>query len=273
MNHQKAQAAIASDPSFCRECGGWLGRKPGTKPYCSLPDCPGSRAPTPGTAEKPMGRASTGRATFASLSRDDDEEKAIRSSVEPPPARRISSSPAVVTTTPVHARRHSAEAEDEWAGEEEEAPVFVLPSLSFIATAAASAALAVGWSYYAFVLSGDDTRRTYGLSTAQFLDLLGTGTGLLLASPVLAWIGRFPVVIEINRVFFMPLLGNVFMLLNILALLILILEPLIPQPDGSEVELALCLDVAGGWKLKYDKERVVGGPCYSFAAAYVRAAS
>ena len=96
---------------------------------------------------------------------------------------------------------------------------------------------------------------------------------LLLASPVLAWIGRFPVVIEINRVFFMPLLGNVFMLLNILALLILILEPLIPQPDGSEVELALCLDVAGGWKLKYDKERVVGGPCYSFAAAYVRAAS
>ena len=45
MMHGKATSEISRDESICRECGGWLGRKPGMKPWCSLAGCPGRTAP------------------------------------------------------------------------------------------------------------------------------------------------------------------------------------------------------------------------------------
>ena len=259
MNHSRALQEISDDPSFCKECGGWLGRKPGTKPYCTLPDCPGSRAATPGTGGK---RPMPAHATFASRTRDEDEEQAIKS--RPSPQQRAASSPAVVSTPPsrLRSRRLSDEEDDG-----EEGPSLVLPSLEFMAVCAASSALAVGWSYYAFVLAGADD------DSSTTLVLLCTCTGLLAASPLLAWLFRFPFMIEINRNYLTPLVANTLLLLNILVLLILVFEPMVPQPGGSEAELALCVDVADGWRIKYDKAMVVGGPCFELEAEYVAGAA
>jgi hypothetical protein len=44
MEHRKALQAMQGDETICVVCGGWLGRKPGTKPYCTARGCPGVTA-------------------------------------------------------------------------------------------------------------------------------------------------------------------------------------------------------------------------------------
>ena len=67
------------------------------------------------------------------------------------------------------------------------------------------------------------------------------------------------------------LLGNVLMVLNVLALIILVLEPYLPQPGSQAAALDFCLDV-GAWPpaVRLDRKLVRGGgPCWELSAAWV----
>uniref|UniRef100_A0A7S2E3Y0 Uncharacterized protein n=1 Tax=Haptolina brevifila TaxID=156173 RepID=A0A7S2E3Y0_9EUKA len=44
-HHDQVMMEMQRDESICEECGGWLGRKPGTKPFCTSHNCPGRFAP------------------------------------------------------------------------------------------------------------------------------------------------------------------------------------------------------------------------------------
>jgi hypothetical protein len=87
MRHSQAVEETRNDPDICPECGGWLGRKSGTKPFCRAKNCPGrfapmspaKNAPSSVLASKSPAR-SPAPAKFAARSLDDAEEARIKKS-------------------------------------------------------------------------------------------------------------------------------------------------------------------------------------------------
>lgn len=264
MNHNKAVREVTSDPSLCVECGGWKGRKPGTKPYCTRIDCPGSKAPSPDAPS---------RGKFARIQHDDDEEASIKSVVakpRTPPPRDVVASPAMVVAERTPMSRSSYSADDSDAPEP-----FAMPSFRLLLVFAACSMLSVGWARYYFVLvpaaaAAAADKSDGDVDNSTTLIGLSVCTALLLATPSLPWLCALPPVQSLVRSVLIPLIANGLLLANLLALLVLVVEPMLPQPGMLPSSLALCVDVASTpWRVTTDRTSIVGGPCWELGAAYV----
>mmetsp|Transcript_16462 Transcript_16462/g.42234 ORF Transcript_16462/g.42234 Transcript_16462/m.42234 type:complete len:199 (-) Transcript_16462:221-817(-) len=74
--HREILEQMENDPNSCKVCGGWLGRKPGTKPFCTARNCPGYTA-----VRSPAPKGTAGRTSiFPDQKRDDLEEATMKAS-------------------------------------------------------------------------------------------------------------------------------------------------------------------------------------------------
>ena len=286
MNHRKVVAAMGEDPTFCRECGGWLGRKNGVKPYCTQANCPGRFAVM---SPEPK-RGAVERTVFSNRDRDDEEESGIKASaasrtktpppapaprvVPPPPAAKPQSPPPAREASQAAVRVPSASKSRRSLDSDLEAlppppppaePPSPLPSLSLLVPVAACSALSVGWAYYAFELESEGD---------QMFALLATCTVLLLATPPMQWLrASSPLVDRIMEAIGQAIhhtLAYAAAAANLIALFILVAEPMVPQPGSETGYSTICLDVVA-WAIRFDKTLVLGGPCFELGSTYLSA--
>ena len=246
-HHDKVMAEMAKDSSFCDQCGGWLGRKPGTKPFCTAWNCPGRFATQQKTPTKSillLEREKLSANKFPDVRRDTDEEALIWSSASQPrpssssePLRCLgccSSSLLLLLALPCLITAWWFAFPIGWIGEPNEllaftseelgtqAKLIVLMPLSMLFMLALAASF--GWT-------------KWPQNWREWWILIRWNIGILL------------------------------MLCSSLGLLFLIILPAIPEPGVEKIH-EVCLDLASR-TIRFDRAKVVGGPCFSFGLTTV----
>lgn len=230
-HHDQVMLEIENDESICVECGGWLGRKPGSKPHCSRFDCPGRFAPI----GSPMSRATTAPALstsplakhFPNSQKDDLEMRRIK--VHATAARIAELSPAA---------DFSLRSPD-W-------PRLLLAILVLLPLVIIPAM--VTW----IGLSPD--ARWYSL---EGILVFAAVIGLIVAG----W--------RTSRRLGKRIIGMAFMLLSIFALLLNLVIPMLP-PIGEQRAWELCVGLGqDGPTLRFDRALVDVGPCWRFDVSFV----
>jgi hypothetical protein len=293
--HAKAVAMVSRDDSICIQCGGWLGRRDGMKPWCSRGDCPGRTAPKEDSVPSPQrrtqsspvlrpapapppSRPSPDRLAEArtrtapngymrrQLSEDDDEDPAPRSA---PTRERPPSSRPRVFVNPSHDEEEAADirARAAAAGLAVDSPRLTVMGILKGLPKPGLLMLGIAW-LWGFVLTERDAPwGILGLVTLQPSDkflVLFTSTVLVAAYPFSAYLLHWltePRFRQIRWVALAYLLST----LSVISLLFLIVEPYIPPPGGL-VKRELCIDwVSRPPAIRFDSARVVGGPCFRLA--------
>ena len=152
---------------------------------------------------------------------------------------------------------------------DESAPIFALPSWPVLLAFAAVAGLSYAWAYFGLVLAPAAEDATPATDSSYFMWLCAA-TSLLLLSPLLPWFCAFGCVQQLVHGFLMPLIANVLGLVNVLILIVLVLEPYLPEPGKAASISAICLHVAS-WRVRFDRAAVVAGPCWQVGASYIMA--
>jgi len=231
--HQQVLDEMASDPETCPVCGGWYGRKPGTKPFCTASDCPGRFAAQVAAEPKidsPLlnRRApSSDKATFADKRRDDLEAAQIKSS----PVRRDQGV--------VNSRR--------------EAPSVTPPmrssELASRGNARASSSAAPSASVSSSVASAVSDEDMLNVGCRE----CSAGTSHILGG---LWLR-----------YFRRMVATFLMVANVITIFLLILLPYLPDP-GSQSASEICFDLVSP-ALRFDRSLVKGGPCFAFQLEFV----
>lgn len=258
MNHDQAVAEMQHDPSFCRVCGGWLGRKPGTKPYCTAWGCPGRTAPqspvkapptapakTPETpaAETPAQRS---RAKFADRTHDDEERARIMARAATSKNRAGGGG----VPSPL-----SSCWEQLCSCCRQQLP----PSLLVL--------MGCAWLYLIVLYRTNASIPLFAAGATPLqpspLQLAGSGAVLLLAtygSCLLA--GLEPLrLVKVT-------LAYTLMVINVVAILLLVAINHLPQHPSGPAGVELCLDF-GALAVRFDRDAVVAGPCMRFDVSFV----
>lgn len=271
QNHERALEIMRDDDTFCRECGGWLGRKPGTRPHCTAWFCPGRTAPVspPKRAQTTPDMATPARAAltpspppafnvtpppsaeklrvekFANRARDDEEKARIVRSA----ASRTREKTAF-SSSPCNEYAMSA-----------------LRTATFV-TSIALLLVYIWWHLLgrapvSFSLtSSHPFRNLVTLTPAQVTLLLLTGCALLGAC--YCKLAGYSVVRTIKYALAYGLMATHVVLILALALLV----PYLPEPGAAHTH-DVCVDL-GSPGIRLDRTAVAAGPCFSFGIAFVQ---
>ena len=241
--HDQLVREMEDDPDICKTCGGWLGRKPGVKPYCTASGCPGRTAPKPD--QNAIEKREKERKEREKREKQEEREREEREMVER--AKRATASPT--------------KAERSGGG----------GGLFPYAKQDTDEELAIKRSTYMRVKSDIDgyNRRGGGRSSS----------GDYLCKPLVecgrscaAW---WSSCLEAVGTFIWNTLARLLGLANIIAigvlLLYTILEPMMPSgPGAAPKTVELCVDYQGGWfPFRWDRANVGAGPCFALGVAFV----
>jgi hypothetical protein len=128
--------------------------------------------------------------------------------------------------------------------------------------------LALAWLYAYGVTAADAPLSLAGLTLQprEKLILLLVCTALFVVYPLytscLAWLAT-----DGARRLFLHLVAYTLMTINVLAIIVLIVEPYLPPP-GGEGSSELCFDLSAP-AVRFDRKAVALGPCFRFDVAFV----
>ena len=275
QRHHQILAEMAKDPETCQECGGWLGRKAGTKPFCTSPTCPGrfcSKDPTPPpppSVESPLLKRTEMRATFSDISRATPALKPTPTpAVQPTPAAKPAPTPTPAakpapSSSAAPARSYPATQPDKQRNDVEAARIKsdAAPSSSAVDLRSR----AQQRSYTESVIYG-----TTPSSASQ------SRPALIVTSPTpspeprrrrgapqgptpecIQWTAEL---LTTAQDYSMRLFAGFVTALTVLSMIALLMLPMIPQP-GTVDHFELCFDL-GSPAIRFDRSLVHAGPCF-----------
>lgn len=282
MMHGKATSEISRDESICRECGGWLGRKPGMKPWCSLASCPGRTAPKDDSTSVPAKPSAPPQPRPPPTPPHRSEAAATRTA--PPAQRRMSKDsdddPAP-RSAPTRGRPPSArqrvfinpsQDEEEEAGIRSKATRIDSPRLSFMGIIKGLPKpgllmLAIAWLWGGLLTQSDAPWNILGiikLSPSEKFVMLFTSTFLIAAYPFSEYFLFWMTAPRFQRIRWV-VLGHLLSVISSIGILFLVVEPYIPPPGGL-AKSEICIDwVSRPPAIRFDSSRVMGGPCFRLA--------
>lgn len=220
-HHKRVIEEMRYDPNTCQVCGGWLGRRAGTKPFCTAWNCPGRSAPR-----------KVQRTIFTGQEHDDLEEAKIKAAGRSNGAASFALSAVAYAFVPVLVIAM-------WA------VVLRADSQSWLNMSGPPLVLGL------IVLGHDGKLYALCALTAMLLSklCLRSCSSLLLA-------------------LVKQMLLYTLMMANIIALLALFIEPLLPAP-GAQKSAEMCIDLKS-FALRFDRSEVGAGPCFQLGMAFVQ---
>ena len=297
MLHQQAVADVARDESICTQCGGWKGRAPGTKPFCTASDCPGrfanqfggsssggARSPLlskyktdPGTCYAPAAQRSApsddqagmrARSPFTNPQRDDEEAARIKARAASQ-SKSSYSSPSRTASSP--ARPGSPIVTRTMTIPPCSCCALLLLLLCIVSLIAVAGAL-----IYAVIRDDPNAPLTVALERlwsgrhGWYVPASGALVAVLLLLLVMCMLIFLR---DLRRQFAQAihrLIAHTLFVVNLLILFTLVLEPMLPSPGGTKTLLEVCADVQSRPPaLRFDRDSVTGGPCFSFSSTWV----
>lgn len=285
MMHDQAMRELSRDPDICPGCGGWLGRKPGTKPFCTLANCPGRTAAPPGKPSPPQRTQTAPPTSPPKVAPTPQRERvAIQSAPAPRVRRQVEedddpaprseasrSRPPPPARTPTAKLSHPA-LDDEEAAQIRAMALEPLPSCSASGLWASipKPGLAVLALLWLFGFTDDESSFSLlggivTLAPAEKGIVFATLAVLVVTYPFINLILdalRRHCTRRVRRVTLAYALST----LSVLGLLFIIIEPYLPPPGSGESKLQVCLDWGSSPPMiRFDRSRVVGGPCFKLA--------